>query len=135
MGWDDIGANFGVLRSDTIIRLPRSAHTRRCREALRQGASTGSRNRSPPKRPAFVRAAAAFPPIIAGEGSLVRTKFRHLAQLETSQRQAMLTALSRKGDWHLAKTLATQTGMTNQWLEHQGLASVRDLWIQAHGDA
>ena len=65
----------------------------------------------------------------------VRTKVRHLLALGTSQRQAIFTALSRKGDWHLAKTLATQTGMTNQWLEHQGLASVRDRWWQAHGYA
>ncbi len=42
-----------------------------------------------------------------------RTKVRHLLALGTSRRQAILTALSRKGYWHLARTLATQTGMTN----------------------
>jgi len=49
--------------------------------------------------------------------------------------QAILTALSRKAYWHLASTLATQTGMTNQWLASQGLLSVRDLWMKAHGHA
>ncbi len=64
-----------------------------------------------------------------------RTKVRHLLALGTSKRQAILTALSRKAYWHLARTLATQTGMTNQWLERQGLLSIRDLWMKAHGYA
>ena len=51
----------------------------------------------------------------------------------TSKRQAILTAISRKRYWHLSKTLATQTGMTNEWLASQGLIWVRDLWIKAQG--
>ena len=65
----------------------------------------------------------------------VRTKVRHLLALGTGKRQAILTALSSKGYWHLSKTLATQSGMTNAWLQRQGLISVRDLWLQAHGYA
>jgi RNA-directed DNA polymerase len=65
----------------------------------------------------------------------VRTKVRHLLALGTSRRQAILTALSRKAYWHLARTLATQTGMTNAWLERQGLLSIRTLWMKAHGYA
>ena len=65
----------------------------------------------------------------------VRTKVRHLLALGTSRKQAILTALSRKGYWHLAKTLATQEGMTNAWLHKQGLLSVRDRWMKAHGYA
>jgi RNA-directed DNA polymerase len=64
-----------------------------------------------------------------------RTKVRHLLALGTSRSHAILTAISRKSYWHLSKTLATQTGMTNQWLASQGLLSVRDLWIKAHGYA
>jgi hypothetical protein len=45
------------------------------------------------------------------------------------------TGLSSKAYWHLARTLATQTGMTNDWLKSQGLLSVRDLWMKAHGYA
>ena len=63
----------------------------------------------------------------------VRTKVRHLLALGTSKRQAILTALSSKSYWHLSKTLATQTGMTNDWLTRQGLISVRALWMRAHG--
>ena len=65
----------------------------------------------------------------------VRTKVRHLLALGTSKRHAILTALSRKGYWHLSRTLATQTGMTNEWLRRQGLISIRDLWMKAHGYA
>jgi len=63
----------------------------------------------------------------------VRTKVRHLLALGTGKRQAILTALSRKAYWPPARTLATQTGMTNRWLASQGLLSVRDLWMKAHG--
>ena len=63
----------------------------------------------------------------------MRTKVRNLLALGTSKRQAILTAISSKSYWHLSKTLATQTGMTNDWLKSQGLISVRALWMRAHG--
>jgi RNA-directed DNA polymerase len=65
----------------------------------------------------------------------VRTKVRNLLALGTSKRQAIFTATSSKSYWHLSKTLATQTGMTNDWLTSQGLISVRALWMRAHGYA
>jgi RNA-directed DNA polymerase len=65
----------------------------------------------------------------------VHTKVRHLVALGTSQRQAILTALSSKSHWHLSRMLATQTGMTNDWLHSQGLISVRNLWMTARGYA
>jgi len=64
-----------------------------------------------------------------------RTKVRNLLALGTSRSHAVLTAISRKSYWHLSKTLATQTGMTNEWLARQGLPSARDLWLKAHGYA
>ena len=64
-----------------------------------------------------------------------RTKVRHLLALGTGKRHAILTAFSSKSYWRLSKTLATQTGMTNAWLKSQGLISVRDLWMKAHGYA
>jgi len=64
-----------------------------------------------------------------------RTKVRNLLALGTGKREAILTAISRKSYWHLSRTLATQTGMTNAWLASQGLLSVRDLWLKAHGYA
>jgi hypothetical protein len=46
--------------------------------------------------------------------------------------QAILTGLSRKSYWHLAKTLSTNMGLSKAFLEKQGLVSIRTLWIQTH---
>ncbi len=64
---------------------------------------------------------------------LTRTKVRHLLALGTDLRSAIRTALSPQGYWHLARTLATQVGMTNEWLRCQGLLSIRALWMKAQG--
>ncbi len=61
-----------------------------------------------------------------------RTKVRHLLKLGTSKRQAIMTALSRRGPWHLSRTMARQSGMTNKWLSEQGLISVKDQWVKIH---
>ncbi|MFC1524318.1 group II intron reverse transcriptase/maturase [Thermodesulfobacteriota bacterium] len=61
-----------------------------------------------------------------------RTKVRELVKLGTNLRLAISIGLSRKGPWRLAKTLATQTGMTNKWLKDQGLLSVKELWVNIH---
>jgi RNA-directed DNA polymerase len=64
-----------------------------------------------------------------------RTKVRHLLALGTGKRAAILTAISSKSYWHLSRTLATQTGMTNAWLKDRGLVSIRALWMTAQGYA
>ena len=61
-----------------------------------------------------------------------RTKVRELLKLGTSLPAAISVALSRKGPWHLSRTLATQTGMTNRWLKLQGLLSAKELWVNIH---
>ena len=61
-----------------------------------------------------------------------RTKIRNLLKLGTYLKTALDVGLSRKGPWRLARTLATQTGMTNQWLKEQGLVSVKELWVNIH---
>jgi len=65
----------------------------------------------------------------------VRTKVRNLLALGTGKRAAIFTAISSKSYWHLSRTLATQTGMTNAWLEGRGLVSIRALWMKAQGYA
>jgi RNA-directed DNA polymerase len=64
-----------------------------------------------------------------------RTRIANLLKLGTSRRHAISTGISRKGYWRLSKTLATQTGMTNEWLEEQGLLSIRKLWMKVQGYA
>jgi RNA-directed DNA polymerase len=61
-----------------------------------------------------------------------KTKVRELRKMGTSLRTAISVAISRKGPWHLSRTLATQTGMTNKWLKDQGLLSVKELWVNIH---
>jgi RNA-directed DNA polymerase len=62
----------------------------------------------------------------------VKTKVRNLLKLGTKRNVAIPMCLSRKGPWNCARTLATQTGMTNQWLKDQGLVSVKELWVNIH---
>ncbi len=61
-----------------------------------------------------------------------RTKVRELRKLGTSLHAAISVAISRKGPWRLSRALATQTGMTNDWLKGQGLLSVKELWVHIH---
>ncbi len=60
------------------------------------------------------------------------SKVRELRKLGTSLHAAISVAISRKGPWRLSRTLATQTGMTNDWLKDQGLLSVKELWVHIH---
>ena len=64
-----------------------------------------------------------------------RTRIGNLLKLGTNKQHAILTGISRKGYWRLSKTLATHTGMTNAWLEEQGLLSIRNLWMKVQGYA
>jgi RNA-directed DNA polymerase len=61
-----------------------------------------------------------------------RTRVRNLLNLGTHPGVAIPMCFSRKGPWKCARTLATQTGMTNQWLKDQGLLSVKELWVSIH---
>ena len=64
-----------------------------------------------------------------------RTKVGNLLKLGVGKRTAILTGISSKSYWHLSRSKATQVGMTNDWLKAQGLVSIRDLWMKAHGYA
>ncbi|OIO73382.1 MAG: hypothetical protein AUJ57_04395 [Zetaproteobacteria bacterium CG1_02_53_45] len=61
-----------------------------------------------------------------------RTKARNLRKLGMPLRAAIAVGLSRKGPWHLARTLATNGGMNNEWLKSQGLISIKELWVNIH---
>lgn len=51
-------------------------------------------------------------------------------RLGVSRRQAIRHAKSRKGYWHMAKTIASGVGLTNAWLEAQGLLRMKALWAE-----
>jgi len=59
-------------------------------------------------------------------------RVRNLLKLGTRPGVAIPMCLSRKGPWRCACTMATQTGITNQWLKDQGLLSVKELWVKIH---
>jgi RNA-directed DNA polymerase len=61
-----------------------------------------------------------------------KTKVRALRKLGTSLHAAISVAISRKGPWRLSRTLATKTGMTNDWFKDQGLLSVKELCVHIH---
>jgi RNA-directed DNA polymerase len=61
-----------------------------------------------------------------------RRRIEALLKLRCSKLQAVCVVRSRQGHWHLARTLATQSGMTDRWLTEQGLVSVKDLWVSFH---
>ncbi len=58
----------------------------------------------------------------------VRTRRRELIRLGVPRRQAIRHAKSRKGPWHMGKSIATVVGMTNAWLALQGFISITSLW-------
>ncbi|MFN7797582.1 MAG: hypothetical protein ACK5Q3_18645 [Planctomycetota bacterium] len=46
------------------------------------------------------------------------------------QKQAIRHGKSRKGPWHMAKTIASGVGMTNDWFASQGVLSLKTLWAE-----
>ena len=63
-----------------------------------------------------------------------RTKYRELTKLGVSSNYARMMAGSSKSYWHLSKSYSTQCGMSNKWLEEQGLVNIKALWCKAQGD-
>ena len=62
----------------------------------------------------------------------IRTRVRMLLSLGANLSQVLPTAMSSKGPWRLARTLATNHGMSNKWLADNGLVSLKDIWISFH---
>jgi RNA-directed DNA polymerase len=61
-----------------------------------------------------------------------KRRIGELIRLGAPRYHAILTGLSRKGYWHLAKTLSTNCGLGKEFLQRQGLTSLRTLWIGIH---
>jgi len=62
-----------------------------------------------------------------------RTKVRKLMDLGVPKDFAIMTGASSKSYWHLSKSYSTNAGMSNEWLEKQGLINIKDLWCKAQG--
>lgn len=61
-----------------------------------------------------------------------RTRIRELLKLGVPQSVAVPVCMSNKGLWRMSRSLATTSGLTNQWLKDQGLVSVKELWVNIH---
>lgn len=61
-----------------------------------------------------------------------RKRIGELIKLGAPKQQAIFTGLSRKGYWHLAETYATNCGLSKEYLQNQGLVSLRTLWVGIH---
>ena len=59
-----------------------------------------------------------------------RKRRRELIPLGVPIREAIRHARSRKGYWHMSKTIASGVGLTNAWLAQQGLLSMKTLWSE-----
>ena len=62
-----------------------------------------------------------------------RTKVRKLMELGVPRDFAIMTGASSKSYWHLSKTFSTNAGMSNKWLEKQGLINIKAQWCKAQG--
>ena len=49
-----------------------------------------------------------------------------------AERPGQTTGPYRMKQRRRARTLATQSGMTNKWLKAQRLLSVKELWVNVH---
>ncbi|KAF3984347.1 MAG: hypothetical protein HFP81_02730 [Methylococcales symbiont of Hymedesmia sp. n. MRB-2018] len=61
-----------------------------------------------------------------------RTKIRKLMKLGIEKQAAILAGLSSKSYWRNAKTPCINKGLGKEYLEKQGLYSLRDGWIKYH---
>mgnify|MGYP005619422345 CR=1 FL=1 len=61
-----------------------------------------------------------------------RTRIRNLLSLGVPKSVAVPVCMSNKGLWRMSRSLATTSGLTNQWLKDQGLVSVKELWVSIH---
>ncbi len=59
-----------------------------------------------------------------------KTRRRKLIQLGVPPRQAIRHAKSRQGPWRMSQIIASGVGMTNAWLQDQGLLSLKTLWAE-----
>ncbi len=57
-----------------------------------------------------------------------RRRYLNLVKIGSNSKFAGGFAKSSKGYWRLAQALGTQTAMSNQWLEEQGLINIRQQW-------
>ncbi|MDQ8185032.1 hypothetical protein [Pelagicoccus sp. SDUM812002] len=49
-----------------------------------------------------------------------------------SRRNAIITGVTKLGDWKMSKTPGVNQALSNRYLKEQGLLSLVDLWSRVH---
>ncbi len=62
-----------------------------------------------------------------------RTKVNNLIKLGIPVRAAIPAGTCSHSYWKMSKTYTTNAGLSNKWLEEQGLVSIKALWCKAQG--
>jgi RNA-directed DNA polymerase len=62
-----------------------------------------------------------------------RTKIKNLLALGVSLKSAIQHGCSSNSYWQMSRTPVINQGISNAWLQEQGLLSVKDLWCKAQG--
>jgi hypothetical protein len=68
----------------------------------------------------------------AKPGNQPRTRRRHLLALGISPDRVHLAARSRKGYWRMSRNSIVRFALNNRWLEEQGVADMKAVWIKLH---
>ena len=63
----------------------------------------------------------------------VRTRIQKLLELGVPKHLAVPAGSSSKSYWRSSKTYAINLGMSNKWLDLQGVPNVKSLWCKAQG--
>jgi RNA-directed DNA polymerase len=61
-----------------------------------------------------------------------RTKVRALVKLGVSERLVIACGITSKEPCRSSKTKGINIGLSNEYLEQQGLVSLREVWIKIH---
>jgi len=66
-------------------------------------------------------------------GAAWASRKRSFGPVHTPRDFAIMTGASSKSYWYLSKTFSTNAGMSNKWLEKQGLINIKAQWCKAQG--
>lgn len=63
----------------------------------------------------------------------MRTKIRNLQKFGVRDYHAFKNGCSNRSYWQMSRSVSANWGMTNSWLEEQGLINIKSLWFKIQG--
>jgi hypothetical protein len=86
-----------------------------------------------PADPRTGRVAQKAHPGAIGNNNAGRARISHQLALGVSLKTAIQHGVSSKSYWHMARTPAMPHALNNDWLQGQGVPSIKKLWCKAQG--